>query len=118
MNWLLPQRTRPNPLTPAQITRPRGARPPGPPPQLPAGPVTVQRRASNTGIICVALQKVALGRVHAGKTVTVEVTDAQLRIHCDDGIRTVARSNDKPITRLKAPRPRTSRNHAEELESP
>ena len=51
----------------------------------------MQRRASNSGIICVALQKVALGRVHAArKTITVEVTDTQLRVHCDDGIRNFA----------------------------
>jgi hypothetical protein len=75
-------RTRPNPLTPAQIAWLHGARPPGPPPQPPIGPVAVQRRASSTGVIMVVGQKIALGRVHARKTVTVEVTDTTLR--CSD----------------------------------
>jgi hypothetical protein len=34
-------------------------------------PVTAQRRASNTGVIMVAGQKIALGRIHAGQVVTV-----------------------------------------------
>ncbi|MFE2616966.1 hypothetical protein ACFXA2_25535 [Micromonospora chalcea] len=32
-------------------------------------------------------QKVAIGRVHAGKTVTIHVTDTELAIACDDGTR-------------------------------
>jgi hypothetical protein len=64
-------RTRPNPLTPAQITRLRGARPAGPPPRPPSEPIRVQRRASATGLILVCGQNVALGRAHAGQTVTV-----------------------------------------------
>lgn len=37
----------------------------------------------------VAGQKVALGRVHAGKTITIDVGDTELAIHCDDGTRTL-----------------------------
>jgi hypothetical protein len=59
-------RTRPNPRTPAEIARLRGARPAGPPPRPAAEPVRVQRRASATGVILVAGQKAALGHVHAG----------------------------------------------------
>ncbi|MGN9778588.1 hypothetical protein ACTMS0_22880 [Micromonospora sp. H33] len=51
-------------------------------------------------------QKIALGRVHAGKTVTIDVTDTDLAIHCDDGTRTIRRTNDQPVTRIKAHRPR------------
>jgi hypothetical protein len=59
-------RTRPNPLTWDQARRLRGARPAGPPPRPSTEPVTVQRRASNTGVIMVVGQKIALGRIHAG----------------------------------------------------
>lgn len=54
----------------------------------------------------IAWQKVALGRVHAGKTVTIAVSDTELAIECDDGIRTIRRTNDHPVTRIKAFRPR------------
>jgi hypothetical protein len=57
-------RTRPSPLTWDQARRLRGARPAGPPPRPSAEPVTVQRAASNTGIIMVAGQKTALVRQH------------------------------------------------------
>ncbi|WBC14851.1 hypothetical protein O7600_27865 [Micromonospora sp. WMMA1998] len=51
----------------------------------------------------VAWQKIALGRVHAGKTVTITVSDTELAIECDDGIRTVRRINQRPVTRINAP---------------
>ena len=54
-------RTRANPLTPEQIKRLRGVRPAGPPPRPSTEPIRVQRRASATGVIVVAGQKVALG---------------------------------------------------------
>ena len=57
-------RTRPNPLTPEQVKGLRGVRPAGPPPRPSAEPVRVQRRASNTGVIMVVGQKIALGRMH------------------------------------------------------
>jgi hypothetical protein len=47
-------RTRPNPLTPAQMRRVRGARRAGPPPGPSTEPIRVQRRASNIGVIMVA----------------------------------------------------------------
>ncbi|WP_408631933.1 IS481 family transposase [Micromonospora palythoicola] len=99
-------RTRPNPLTPQQIVGLRGARPAGPPPQPSTEPVRVQRRASNSGVVMVAWQKVALGRVHAGKTVTITVSDTELVIECDDGLRTIRRTTNHPVTRIKAHRPR------------
>jgi hypothetical protein len=46
--WML-LRTRPSPLTWNQARLLRGARPAGPPPRPSTEPVTVQRRASNTG---------------------------------------------------------------------
>jgi transposase InsO family protein len=99
-------RTRPNPLTPADISRLRGVRPAGPPPQPATGPVQVQRRASNSGVVMVVGQKVALGRANAGKTVTIEVTDTDLTIHTDAGPHTIRRTNQQPVRRIKAHRPR------------
>jgi hypothetical protein len=49
---------------------------------------------------------VRLGRTHAGKTLTIDVTETDLTVHCDDGPHTFRSSNDKPITRIKAHRPR------------
>jgi hypothetical protein len=51
-------------------------------------------------------QKLALGRVHAHKTVTIDVTDTELTVHCDDGVRVFRRTTDQPVTRIKAHRPR------------
>jgi hypothetical protein len=103
-------RTRPNPLTPADVSRLRGVRPAGPPPVPSQEPVRVQRRVSTTGVVVVARQTVALGRGHAGKTVTIDVTDTHLVVACDDGPRTVRRTNQLPIRNLKANRPRKATN--------
>jgi hypothetical protein len=101
-------RTRPNPLTPAQVARLRGARPAGPPPRPPAEPIRVQRRASATGVILVCGQKIALGRSHAGQTLTVAVSDTTLAIELDDAeTRVVRRTTTKPVRNIKADRPWT-----------
>jgi hypothetical protein len=68
--------------------------------------VRVQRRVSDTGVVMVARQPVALGGTHAGKTVAIDVTDTELVVACDDGPRTVRRTNTLPIRNLKANRPR------------
>jgi hypothetical protein len=47
--------------------------------------VRVQGRASNTGVVMVVGQKVALGRVHAYRTVTIAVSETTLAIELDDG---------------------------------
>jgi hypothetical protein len=57
-------------------------------------------------VVMVVGQKVALGRVHAGKTVSIAVSDTNLAIECDDGVRTVRRTNQQRIRNLKANRPR------------
>ena len=103
-------RIRPNPLTPDEVARLRGLRPAGPPPVTSTDPVRVQRRVSETGVVMVARQPVALGRVHAGKTVTIEVTDTELIVACDDGPRTFRRTTELPIRNLKANRPRKVSN--------
>jgi hypothetical protein len=54
--------TRPNPLGPGEAPRLQQFHQVGPVPRPSTEPVTVQRRASNTGVITVAGQKVALNR--------------------------------------------------------
>lgn len=99
-------RTRRNPLSPAEIAKLRSARPAGPPPQPPTGPVRVQRRASNSGVVMVAGQKVSLGRAHAGLTVAVDVTEDELHVHCDGTTRTFRRTTTLAVHSIKAHRPR------------
>ncbi len=100
-------RTRPNPLTPEQVQRLRGLRPAGPPPRPPVEPIRVQRRASNTGVIMVAGQKVALGRINRHRTVTVNVSDTTLAIDLDDGeVKVVRRTTTQPVRSIKGQRPR------------
>ncbi|WP_230687359.1 IS481 family transposase [Catellatospora vulcania] len=110
-------RTRPNPLSPAEVARLRGARPAGPSPQPVDEPVRVQRRASNNGVIMVVGQKVALGRVHAGKTLTVAVSETHLAVECDDGVRTVRRTTTQAVTRIKAHRPPKQRDASQPHDS-
>jgi transposase InsO family protein len=96
-------RTRPSPLTWDQARAMRGARPAGPPPRPSTEPVTAQRRASNTGVIMVAGQKIALGRIHAGQTVTVHVAAETITIDLDDqDNRTVRRTTTQPVRSIKA----------------
>ena len=67
--------------------------------------MTVQRRISATGVITVCRQPVALGRVHAGRTVTVHVAEHTLAIELDDETRTIRRTNNRPVRRIKGERP-------------
>ena len=78
-------RTRPNPLTPDQALRLRGVRPAGPPPRPSSEPIRIQRRASDTGVIVVAGQKVSLGRTHRGQEVEILVSETTLAIQVADG---------------------------------
>jgi len=67
----------------------------------------VQRRASNTGIIMVAGQKVALGRVHQHQTVTVVVSDTTLAVQFPDSdAKVVRRTTTQPVRSIKGQRPR------------
>ncbi len=103
-------RTRPSPLTWDQACTIRGASPAGPAPRPSAEPVTVQRRASNTGVIMVAGQKIALGRIHAGQVVTAHVADHTLTIDLGgDDIRTTRRTTTQAVRSIKAHRPRKAR---------
>ena len=96
-------RTRPSPLTWDQARLLRGARPAGPPPRPSSEPVTVQRRASNTGVIMVVGQKIALGRIHAGQIVTVHVDHDTMTIDLGgDDTRTIRRTTTQPVRSFKA----------------
>ena len=104
-------RTRPNPLTWDQAQRLRGARPAGPPPTPATSPVTVQRRASNSGIIMVVGQKIALGRIHAREMVSIRVSPQTITIEIGaDDIRTIRRTTDQPVRNMQAQRPRKAAN--------
>jgi len=100
-------RTRPNPIPPGQAKHLRGVRPVGPPPRPSVEPIRVQRRASNTGVITVCLQKVALGRAHRHQTVTIHVAETTLAIELDGETRVVRRTTTLPVRNIKADRPRT-----------
>jgi transposase InsO family protein len=96
-------RTRPSPLTWDQARRLRGARPAGPPPRPSTEPVTAQRVASNTGVIMIAGQKIALGRIHARQIVTVHVADETVTVDLGgDDTRTVRRTTTQPVRSIKA----------------
>jgi transposase InsO family protein len=99
-------RSRPSPLSYDQAAQLRGARPAGPPPRPSLEPIRVQRRASNTGVIMVAGQKVALGRIHAHTVVTIYVAERTLTIEAAGDTRTVARTTTQPVRSYKAHRPR------------
>jgi hypothetical protein len=102
-------RTRQNPLQPEEVRRLRGLRPAGPPPRPSTEPIRVQRRASATGVILVAGQKIALGRTHQHQTVTVLVCDTTLAIEFPDGDSTVVRrTTSQPVRSIKGQRPRTA----------
>jgi hypothetical protein len=102
-------RTRKNPLTPEQVKGLRGVRPAGPPPRPSAEPVRVQRRASNTGVIMVVGQKIALGRIHKHQTVTVLVAETTLAVEHDDGdVQVIRRITTQPVRSIKGQRPRTA----------
>jgi hypothetical protein len=101
-------RTRPNPIPPGQAKHLRGIRPAGPPPRPSIEPIRMQRRASNTGVVMVCGQKVALGRVHRHQTLTIHVAETTLAIELDDcetGV--VRRTTNLPVRNIKGNRPRT-----------
>ena len=97
-----------------QVLRLQGARPAGPPPRPRTEPITVQRRVSATGVIWVCRQRVALGRVYAGRT----VTRPRLRAHArrrarrrnahDPSHHQPARSSSSRANRPHQPRPGTT----------
>lgn len=99
-------RSLPNPLTPAEQARIRDARPAGPPPE----PVRVQRRISDRGSLTVARQRIHVGMMHAGRTVTVESAEHTFRVYDGDELLTeAARTTPLPIARFKVRKPEPPR---------
>jgi hypothetical protein len=96
-------RTMPCPVPLADRSRLRGARRAAARPPAPSGPVTVQRRVSSRGGIMVATQKIQVGLVHAGKTVTVTAEDHAFRLAVDgQAVGVVPRTTTSEIHRYKA----------------
>jgi hypothetical protein len=66
----------------------------------------VERRVDHGGVPVIAGQRIRVGRVHAGATLTVEVTDTTYRIF--DGaqlLTTTTRTTTKEVARFKARKP-------------
>jgi hypothetical protein len=55
-------------------------------------------------VICVCRQRVALGRIHAGRIVSVHVSEHTLAIQLGDDTRTVRRTTTRPVVVLKGSR--------------
>jgi hypothetical protein len=106
-------RSLPNPLTPSELARIRDARPASPPPQPAPELLRVDRRVGCRGAIVLAGQRIHVGMVHAGRTVTVESADHTLRVyHGDELLTEVARTTTKPIARFKVRKPEAPRRAA------
>jgi hypothetical protein len=72
-------------------------------------PITVQRRASNSGVIMVAGQKIALGRDHKHRTLRIHVSDTTITIELGGAENlTVRRTTTQPVRSIKGQRPRTA----------
>ena len=108
-------RSLPNPLTPAEHARIRDARPAGPPPQPAPEPIRVERRVSSRGAITVARQRIHIGTVHAGRTLTVESADHTFRYDGDQLLTETARTTSKPIARFKVRKPELPRKRHQEM---
>jgi hypothetical protein len=60
-------------------------------------------------VIMVVGQKTALGRIHAGQTVTVLVSDTTLAVEFSDGeTQVVNRTTTQPVRSIKGQRPRAA----------
>ena len=64
-------------------------------------------RRSHSVVLCSTAA--ALGRTHAGQTVTVHVSGAALAIEFDNGdTRVIRRATTQPVRSIKGQRPRTA----------
>jgi hypothetical protein len=104
-------RSLPNPLTAEQIARLRDARPAGPPPAATAQPLRVERRVSAGGSLVVAGQRIQVGTVHAGRTLTIQADTSTFRVlDGDQVITTTPRTTLKEIARFKVRKPESKRH--------
>ena len=75
-----------------------------------AKPADDDRGSSCRGALVVAKQRIHVGIVHAGRTLTVEAADATWRIYDEDGlVAEVARTTTKPVARFKVHKPEPPR---------
>jgi hypothetical protein len=80
----------------------RGARPSPKEPVVISDPITVDRRVSSSGLICVATQRIRIGKAHAAKTVTVHVRADILRVDIEPGLSIdIPRTSHKQVARFK-----------------
>ena len=62
----------------------------------------MQRRIGSNGRVAVGAQRFYIGRMHAGKIVTVVIEDTHFRVlHDDEELRVIPRTTDQPITKVK-----------------
>ena len=102
-------RTRPNPLTPAQVARLRGARPAGPPPRpaVRAGPGAAPRLDHRRDHGVPGRRSPSAAPTPARPS-PCTVSDTTLAIELDDGeTRVVRRTTTQPVRNIKADRPWT-----------
>ncbi|KWT63519.1 transposase [Streptomyces albus subsp. albus] len=96
--------TWPCPVTIDRLPALRGAHTatsPLPPPPLPVGSIRVQRRIDSADRIMVSNQRMKLGKINAGKLVTVVIEGTYFRIlHGEEEIATKPRKNTEPISQL------------------
>jgi hypothetical protein len=93
----------------AQLREARLAESPLPPPPPLAGAARARRRIPTDGVVMVACQRLRVGRVHAGKTVTILIEDTHFRVlDGDEELSTHPRLPGKPVTHLKVPARRAS----------
>jgi hypothetical protein len=68
-------------------------------------------------VIVVCRQRVSLGRVHAGRIVSVHVSEQTLAVELDDETRSIRRTTSRPVVVIKANRPHRARATSTELSS-
>jgi hypothetical protein len=96
-------KTLPSPIPADARTRLRGARQAGDLPTVAAGPTEVRRRVGERGNVQVAGQRLQVGLGHAGRLVTVHVTDTQSHVLLDGTpVKTIPRHTNGEVTRHKA----------------
>jgi hypothetical protein len=72
--------------------------------------IQVERRVSSRGAITIARQRIHIGIVHAGRTLTVESADHTFRIYDGDQLLAeTGRTTTKPIARFKVRKPEPPR---------
>lgn len=96
--------TLPSPLPASACGRLQGARPAGPPPQLPPpGEQIAERTVSSTGGFMVAGQRIQLGRTYARQVVTAHLDEDTIRVFLGtDLITTVPRVTRKEVVVRKS----------------